>query len=100
MQRVGQTRLSWTEKNDLWQRWLRGESYKSIAEALRRAPESVRRVVVAEGGVAPKPRRRSRLALTPAEREEISRGLARGLSLRGLARTLNHGAPDTGGRCS
>src|SRR5688572_3056094 len=94
MQRVGQTRLSWTEKNDLWQRWLRGESYKTIAEALRRAPESVRRVVVAEGGVAPKPRRRSRLALTPAERGEISRGLARGLSLRSLARTLNR-APST-----
>ena len=94
MQRVGLTRLSWAEKNDLWRRWLRGESYKTIAEALRRAPESVRRVVVAEGGVAPKPRRRSRLALTTAEREEISRGLARGLSLRGLARALNR-APST-----
>ena len=94
MQRVGLTRLSWAEKNALWQRWQRGESYKTIASALRRAPESVRRVVVAEGGVAPKPRRRSRLALTPAEREEISRGLARGLSLRGVARALNR-APST-----
>ena len=94
MQRVGLTRLSWAEKNDLWRRWQRGESYKTIAEALRRAPESVRRVVIAEGGVAPKPRRRSRLALTPAEREEISRGVARGLSLRGLARALNR-APST-----
>jgi IS30 family transposase len=94
MERVGLTRLSWAEKNDLWRRWQRGESYKTIADALRRAPESVRRVVVGEGGVAPNPRRRSRLALTTAEREEISRGLATGLSLRGLARALNR-APST-----
>lgn len=94
MQRVGLTRLSWTEKNDLWRRWQRGESYTTIGDALRRAPYSIARVIVADGGVAPKPRRRSRLALTTAEREEISRGLARGLSARGLARAINR-APST-----
>ena len=94
MQRVGLTRLSWAEKNDLWRRWQKGESYKTIGDALRRAPYTIARAVVAEGGVAPKPRCRSRLALTTAEREEISRGLARGLSLRSIARTLNR-APST-----
>jgi IS30 family transposase len=48
----------------------------------------VQTIVAAEGGIAPAPRRRSRLALTPTEREEISRGLATGASARALARHL------------
>ena len=48
----------------------------------------------AEGGVAPRPRRRSQPALTLAEREEISRQLARGLSVRAISRVLRR-APST-----
>ena len=44
------------------------------------------------GGIRPPPRQRSRLALTLAEREEISRGLACGLSLRAIAARLDRAA--------
>jgi IS30 family transposase len=82
------SRMSWSEKNELWERWRRGETLGEIARSLHRASSSVYDVVGAEGGIAPPPRRRSRLALTTAEREEISRQLARGISLRAIGRML------------
>ena len=74
------SRMSWSEKNELWKRWRRGETLRDIAHALRRAPSVVYATVGAEGGIAPRPRRRSRVALTTTEREEISRQLAQGRS--------------------
>jgi transposase, IS30 family len=88
------SRMSWSEKNELWGRWRRGESLRDIAHALRRAPSVVYTAVETGGGIAPRPRRRSRLALTPAEREEISRQLARGQSFRLISQRLNR-APST-----
>jgi IS30 family transposase len=88
------SRMSWRERNELWARWRRGESLRSIAVALKRAPASVCDIVGAEGGIAPRRRGRSRLALTPAEREDISRQLARGLSLRAISAALQR-APST-----
>ena len=89
------SRMSWAEKNELWQRWRRGETLRHIAAALHRRSSSVYDYVVgAEGGVAPRPRRRSPRALTATEREEISRQLARGASLRAISRTLGR-APST-----
>jgi transposase, IS30 family len=88
------SRMSWSEKNELWGRWRRGESLRDIAHALRRAPSVVYTAVETGGGIAPRPRRRSRLALTPAEREEISRQLARGQSFRLISQRLNL-APST-----
>src|SRR5688572_5031098 len=93
MQRVWR-RLSWSEKNEIWRRWRQGDSYKVIAEALGRSETPVVRTIVVGGGMAPPPRRRSRVALTTAEREEISRGLVAGLSLRAISRDL-HRAPST-----
>jgi hypothetical protein len=59
------------EKTELWDRWQRGESL----EAIGRAPSSsIYFQVSPHGGIRPAPRRRSRLALTLSEREEISRG--------------------------
>ena len=72
------SRMSWAEKNELWHRWRRGETLDQIAQALHRGSSSIYDYVGAEGGIARRPRRRSRLALTTAEREEISRQLARG----------------------
>ena len=72
-------RLSWSERNELWTRWRRGESLRDIARALHRVSSSVYDIVGVEGGIAPLPRRRSRLALTVTEREEISRQLARSI---------------------
>ncbi len=88
------SRMSWTEKNELWRRWRRGEPLRQIAQALRRRSSSIYEYVGAEGGIAPRPRRRSRLALTPTEREEISRHLARGHSLRAISQALGR-APST-----
>ena len=82
------SRMSWAEKNELWQRWRRGETLDQIAQALHRGSSSIYDYVGAEGGIAPQPRRRSRLALTTTEREEISRQLARGGSLRAISRAL------------
>ena len=88
------SRLSWSERTELWARWRRGESLRDIARALNRVSSSVYDIVGAEGGIPPRPRRRSRLALTTTEREEISRQLARGLSLRAISRSLRR-APST-----
>ena len=88
------SRMSWAEKNELWQRWRRGETLDQIAQALRRGSSSIYDYVGTEGGIAPRPRRRSRLALTTTEREEISRQLARGGSLRAISRALGR-APST-----
>lgn len=88
------TRLSWSQRNELWTRWRRGESLVDIAAVLARHRTSIGDVVASAGGIAPAARRRSRLALTLAEREEVSRGVAVGLSLRQIARQLRR-APST-----
>ena len=92
MRRVSRPRLSWAEKNELWQRWRRGESQSEIARALHRVSSCVYNAVAAEGGVAPRPRHRASRTLSGQEREEISRGLAHGESLRALARRLHRAA--------
>lgn len=92
--RVGRPWMSWKQRNELWRRWRAGESLTEIAAALEREPARIYQIVEAEGGIAPAARRRSRLALTTAEREEISRGMARGASGRDLARRLRR-APST-----
>ena len=91
---VRRPRMSWSERNELWRRWRAGESLTHIAKALDRERTGLGLVVAADGGIAPPARHRSRLALTAAEREEISRGLVRGDSLRVLARGLGR-APST-----
>ena len=88
------SRMSWSDRNELWARWRRGESVRQIAHGLRRASSVIHTVVAAEGGITPRPRRRSRLALTSADREDISRQLARGQSLRAISRMLGR-APST-----
>jgi DNA-binding CsgD family transcriptional regulator len=86
------SRMSWSEKNELWQRWRRGETLDQIAQALHRGSSSIYDYVGAEGGIAPRPWRRSQLALTTTEREEISRHLARGQSLRAIGEALGRAA--------
>ena len=88
------SRMSWRERNELWTRWRRGESLREIAHGLRRASSVIYTVVAAEGGITPRPRQRSRLALTETEREEISRQLACGQSLRAISRRISR-APST-----
>ena len=63
------------EKTELWDRWQRGESLKAIGRAFSKPSSSIYFQLAPHGGIRPAARRRSRLALTLSEREEISRGL-------------------------
>src|SRR5271169_3996520 len=78
------------EKAELWDRWQRGESLKAIGRAFGEPSSSIYFQLAPHGGIRPAPRRRSRLALTLSEREEISRGIA-GPSI-GMARLLSRSA--------
>ena len=82
------------EKTELWDRWQRGESLKEIGRAFGKPSSSIHFQVSPHGGIRPAPRRRSRLALTLSEREEISRGIAMHRSARSMARSLGH-SPST-----
>ena len=78
------------EKTELWDRWQRGESLKAIGRAFGKPSSSIYFQLAPHGGIRPTPRRRSRLALTLSEREEISRGIAAHQSARSMARLLGH----------
>src|SRR6266704_7062163 len=82
------------EKTELWDRWQRGESLKAIGRAFGKPSSSIYFQLAPHGGIRPAPRRRSRLALTLSEREEISRGIATHQSARSMARLLGQ-SPST-----
>lgn len=94
MAQMGRPGLSPSQKRELWQRWKNGQSLSDIARVLRKHPGSIHGVVSANGGIVPLERRRSRLALSLSEREEISRGIAAGDSMRGVASAIGR-APST-----
>lgn len=83
------------QKAELWERWKNGQSAAAISRALdRRNKTGVERVVVLHGGIMPAPRRRALVALRLEEREDISRGIAAGRSIRQIAQGLGR-APST-----
>jgi IS30 family transposase len=82
------------ERRGLWERWKRGESISEIGRALDRAPGTIHCTIREHGGVAPRQRCRSRLALRLQAREEISRGVAAGDSARRIAARLGR-SPST-----
>jgi len=79
-------------KKELWERWKAGESISDIARALRKPPGSIHGVLKANGGIVPPRRRRPKWMLSLTEREEISRGLASGESMRAIAARLGRSA--------
>ncbi|HXX21061.1 MAG TPA: IS30 family transposase [Candidatus Acidoferrum sp.] len=81
--------LSAVEKRDIWSRWKTGQSLHEIGRAFDKPHSSIRCLLLPRGGIPPLARRRSRLALTLSEREDISRGIASGSSLREIARHLD-----------
>jgi IS30 family transposase len=85
-------RLSPAEKIDIWRRWKCGQSQHEIGRAYGRPHPTIRKILLPCGGIAPAARRRSRLALTLAEREDISRGIASDSSIREIARLLKRSA--------
>ncbi len=81
-----------TDKALMWDRWQKGESLNSIARHFGRSHSSIQGVFARTGGIRPAQRRRSRRALTLSEREEISRGVVAGQSLRLIAASLGRAA--------
>lgn len=83
-----------TQKAMMWERWKQGESLHQIAQLFDRHHSSIRGILAQTGGICPPQRRRASVALTLAEREEISRSLAAGHSIRRIAALLKR-APST-----
>jgi IS30 family transposase len=83
-----------TDKSLMWDRWQKGESLNSIGRLFDRHHSAIRGILARTGGIRPAEKRRSRLALSLAEREEISRGVVAGQSLRSIAASLGR-APST-----
>ncbi len=89
-------RIYYTEADKalMWDRWQAGESLHAIARLFDRHHPSIQGVLARTGGIRPPARRRSRLALSIYEREEISRGVVAGHSIRLIAAELSR-APST-----
>src|SRR5258707_1850360 len=81
--------LSAAQKGDMWRRWKAGQSLHEIGRAFGKEHSSIRCLVSRYGGFVPAVRRRSLLALTLREREEISRGIVSGWSIRAIAKGLD-----------
>ena len=89
---MGQRTLTATERDEIWNRWRRGEPQRAIAQALGCTHPTIGRALRRTGGLTPAVRRRAARVLSSAEREEISRGLAAGQTLRALARQVGRAA--------
>ena len=87
-------RYSTKQKNEMWDRWQKGESLTSIGRAFDRPSSSIFGQLAPTGGIRPPKRRRSRLALSLSEREEISRAIVAKLSMRTIAVQLGR-SPST-----
>ncbi len=87
-------RIYYTESQKalMWERWQKGESLQQIARLFDRNHSSIQRILAETGGMQPAQRHRSRLALTLAEREEISRAVVAGHSIRSIATRLGRAA--------
>jgi IS30 family transposase len=89
-------RIYYTEsqRSLMWDHWQKGDSLQQIAQLFDRNHPSIERILAESGGIRPAQRRRSKLALTLAEREEISRAVVAGQSIRSIAASLER-APST-----
>ena len=90
------TRIYYTESQRalMWDRWQKGDSLNEIARLFDRHHPSIQRILAETGGIRPAPRKRSRRALSMLEREEISRAIVAGYSMRSIAESLGR-APST-----
>ena len=92
MAQQGRPALTAEQKREMWSRWKAGQSFSEIGRALGKERSAIRRMVASTGGYVPGQPRRSPRVLSLVEREEISRGLAEGLSLRMIARRSGRAA--------
>src|SRR5688572_1200431 len=93
---MGRKRFTPEERAKVWEAWRSGLTATQIGELIHRPQPSVFDVLKRDGGFAPRTRRRAARALRLEEREEISRGLASGLSIREIARRLGRVASTVG----
>jgi IS30 family transposase len=89
-------RIYYTEsqKAVMWDHWKKGESLQQIAQLFDRHHSSVHRILAETGGIRPVQRSRSRLALSPVERKELSREIATQSSMRTISGLLGR-SPST-----
>ncbi len=94
-------RIYYTEsqKKLMWDHWRKGDSLQQIAQLFERNHSSIQRILAETGGIRPAVRRRSRLALTLAEREEISRAVVADNSIRSIATLLGRAASTISREC-
>lgn len=83
-----------TQRALMWDRWQQGDSMHDIARLFDRTHPAIQRILTLNGGFRPREKKRSPLALTLAEREVISRGLASQLSMRTIAAEIGR-SPST-----
>jgi IS30 family transposase len=81
-------KLSVSQRIEMWGRWKSGQSLHEIGRAVGKSHVVIQFLLARHGGIAPPTRRRARFTLTLAEREDISRGIASGSSLREIAKSL------------
>src|SRR5215831_14818586 len=86
------SRLSSIQRADIWTRWRAGQTLHDIGRAYGKPHPTIRKVLLPRGGIPPVTRCRSRIALTLAEREDISRGIASSSSIREIASCLHRAA--------
>jgi IS30 family transposase len=96
LQMKQRSRICYTESQKalMWERWQKGDTLHAIARLFDRGHSSIQGILSETGGIRPPPRNRSGLALTLAEREEISRDLVASRSIRSIAESLGR-APST-----
>ena len=88
MAKAGRPGLSIEKKTGIWLYWGIGESSTEIGRRLGIETSSVLNIVDKNGGIVPAARKRTKGALSIEEREDISRGIAKGISFREIARGL------------
>jgi IS30 family transposase len=87
-------RLSQADRSEIERRIRSGETFETAAAAVGCSTKSIQRYLALTGGLKSRLKERSALRLSLAEREEISRGLLAGDSLRTIATRLER-APST-----
>jgi IS30 family transposase len=92
MSKQRRRRFNAAESAEIWDRWQRGEGLKLIGRVFGKNSSSIFAHLRPHGGIRPVVRRRARRVLSLAEREEISRGVAVGASLRTIAAKLRRAA--------
>ncbi len=77
---VGVAGFSVEQQDQLWDMWRGGDPIREIERTLRVTKPRIQRFLRQTGGIRPQPQQRRAGHLSAGEREEISRGLAAGLS--------------------